>query len=228
MLRFGKYGTSDTVINTLPRISKTLGLKAGIVHYWVKHYLSNNNRILDFKELKVQRRPKSFDEDALKYIYDPAILYQWRSYSLTDRCIKIQALLGIKVSRITLANYYKKVGIRYRKAGYRYFSKDTLPEVKLEEQRLFVFRLCSFMQKGHLIVYLDETSTHLWEKGVSLWQPKNQNYNVMLNKERGKGITIAGALQSVFPPYHSFNLQKSSNAEELLQFIVQFINWVRT
>ena len=64
---------------------------------------------------------------------------------MSERCLKVQELLGVRVSRVTLAKYYKQAGIRYRKAGYRYYTTASAA-VKLEEQRKFVFRLGQHMQ----------------------------------------------------------------------------------
>ena len=110
--------------------------------------------------------------------------------------------------------------------SYTYHSEETI-EVRLQEQRKFVFRLGKLMKTGFLPVFIDETSTNLWEKGVKMWWPKNLRHKVMLNKVRGKGITIIGALQSSCEPYHSFTTCKSTTAPDFLDFIQHFISWIR-
>ena len=45
---------------------------------------------------------------------------------------------------------------------------------------------------------MDETSTHLWEKMKAFWMPKDQLIDVTLNKDRGKSITIIGAISNTW------------------------------
>ena len=72
------------------------------------------------------------------------------------------------MSRITLAKYYKLNGIRYRKPHFKYFS-DKPPELQLLEQQIFVSRLTNFMKLGKSVLFFDETSTNLWDKGEKTW-----------------------------------------------------------
>ena len=52
------------------------------------------------------------------------------------------------------------------------------------------------MQDGWQIIYLDETSTHLWEKRSRIWMPRNQPMHMRLNAERGKSRTLFGAISN--------------------------------
>lgn len=52
------------------------------------------------------------------------------------------------------------------------------------------------MQKGRQIIYMDETSTHLWEKMKSFWMPRDDLIDVGLNRERGESISIIGGISN--------------------------------
>ncbi len=49
---------------------------------------------------------------------------------------------------------------------------------------------------------------------------------MMLQKTRGTGITIIGALQSGFEPYLSYHFCKSSNADDFHEFLESYIDWI--
>ena len=48
------------------------------------------------------------------------------------------------------------------------------------------------------IIYIDETTTHLWEFKKKIWQPRHATIPMTyeLPKDRGSSITIIGAITS--------------------------------
>ena len=101
------------------------------------------------------------------------LLQEWATYSSRKRVALIWSQFNIKVSNTTLMSYYRQHGITFRKVGYRYKLRDTIDQHR-QAQYDFVIKLLQELQKGSNIVYIDETSTHLWEHRVKIWQPKKE------------------------------------------------------
>jgi len=141
-MRFGEYGTSNQIILKKSVIARVIGLKQMTVHYWIKKYLANGNHFPMENNRYVH--PRKLQHEHVNYIISTRTLQEWREYSLVDRCIKIMDKFGVNISRTTLAKTYKSHGIRYRKPGYAYYSKE-LPIHKLQEQQKFVVRLVKYM-----------------------------------------------------------------------------------
>jgi hypothetical protein len=51
-----------------------------------------------------------------------------------------------------------------------------------DEKIIFLRKLLGHMHAKRQIIYMDETSTHLWEKMKSFWMPKDDLIDVKLNK----------------------------------------------
>ena len=66
----------------------------------------------------------------------------------------------------------------------------------VNEKVEFLRALLKLKRQGTQIIYMDETSTHLWEKLSSVWMPKNELIDVTLNKDRGKSITVIGGISN--------------------------------
>ena len=71
------------------------------------------NKNIDLSKLKWKLDPKD-----LEYILDPNRLKAWAAFSLNKRCALINQELGKKISRFTLAKYYKKNNVKYIKPDY--------------------------------------------------------------------------------------------------------------
>jgi hypothetical protein len=54
----------------------------------------------------------------MEYILDPARLDEWKAFSLNKRCAMIYGKFKKKITRTTLAKYYKKNKIRFKKPDY--------------------------------------------------------------------------------------------------------------
>ena len=106
---------------------------------------------------------------------------------------------GIKISRTTLLNIYNEKGVVRRKASFKFNRRLRSPFQAKGERVDFLEKLLNHMRNGKQIIYMDETSTHLWEKMKSFWMPKDALIDVTLNKERGKSITIIGGISNKWP-----------------------------
>ena len=71
-----------------------------------------------------------------------------------------------------------------------------------------------------MIVYTDESSFNMWMKMKSTWMNTSEPVKIILNKNRGQGITVIGAIsEQLSKPL--FMLAKSTNSEEFMTFLKQ-------
>ena len=75
------------------------------------------------------------------------------------------------------------------------------------------------------IIYIDETSTNLWEKRAKLWQPKDKSLPMVIQKTRdmGSNVTIIGGI-SLKMEKMFFQLVNTTNKENVENFFKKFHN----
>jgi len=71
-----------------------------------------------------------------------------------------------------------------------------------------------------VVVYTDESSFNMWIKMRSTWMNTEQPVKIILNKHRGNGITVIGAIGELLAT-PLFMLAKSTNSEEFMAFLRQ-------
>lgn len=64
--------------------------------------------------------------------------------------------------------FYKINNISFRSIAYKFRNKDTEAD-RREQQREFVVMLSREIELGSNVIYMDETSTNLWEHRVKTW-----------------------------------------------------------
>ena len=95
---------------------------------------------------------------------------------------------------ITLRRYYIKFKVKYIRPNYTYWKsfaeKNSLKEKQLE----FVQQLGSAIYDNYYdeIVYIDETTFHLWQKLSRCWVTSGMKLSLI--KTRGPSITVIGAI----------------------------------
>lgn len=63
-----------------------------------------------------------------------------------------------------LANYYHRMGVSYRQPTFRYFSKGSrAPEIRENQMRFARDLVRAMMERDTEIIYIDETTFHLWQ-----------------------------------------------------------------
>ena len=82
------------------------------------------------------------------------------------------------------------------------------------------------MQEGKDIIYLDETSTHMWEKRSRIWMPKENPIYLRLKKDRGCSRTIIGAICLKFPKMRYMICDKTNitNFRDFLDIIAKDVD----
>jgi hypothetical protein len=56
--------------------------------------------------------------------------------------------------------------------------------------------LLEYYKQNTEIIYIDESTTNLWQKPGRLWIPKQHPFKVKIANSRGEGVTIIGAISS--------------------------------
>lgn len=63
-----------------------------------------------------------------------------------------------------MANYYERLGVRFRKPQITYVQKEMNEEELVADQKRFSIELVSQLKKGlREIIYVDETTFNLWQ-----------------------------------------------------------------
>ena len=84
----------------------------------------------------------------------------------------------------------------------------------------FAVTLARLIQQEALIVYTDESSFNMWMKMKATWMSASDPIKITLNKHRGNGITVIGAIsEQLSKPL--FMMASSTNAEEFATFLKQ-------
>ena len=85
---------------------------------------------------------------------------------------------------------------------------------------IFISHLAQYVEQNKEIIYIDETSTHLWEIKKKIWQPRHATIPMTydLPKERGSNVTVIGAITSKSDKLY-FLVRKTTNIEYVKDFI---------
>ena len=102
----------------------------------------------------------------------------------------------VDISITLLRNIYLENNIVRRKASFKFNRKLNTPFQFLGEKVKFLGKLLKYFIEDRQIIYMDETSTHLWEKMKGFWMPKDDLIDITLNKERGHSRTIIGGISN--------------------------------
>ena len=124
----------------------------------------------------------------------------------------------LEISRTLLLNIYKANGVVRRKASFKFNRRLRSDFQQTDEKIIFLRKLLVHMHAKRQIIYMDETSTHLWEKMKSFWMPKDDLIDVKLNKERGKSITIIGGISNQWDRM-KFVIGKKTNIPTVKRFL---------
>ena len=82
----------------------------------------------------------------------------------------------------------------------------------------FAVQLAKVIGAGTPLVYFDEASFNLWLRNRKTWTPSIEPIKYVLNKNRGKGITVMGAI-SPHLGKPLFTLETSTNSNAFCQFL---------
>ena len=121
----------------------------------------------------------------------------------------------------TIRYIYHKAGIRYIRAAKEYHRKEVIALGSSNEpQKEFARKLAKLRKdKAKYVIYIDETSFNSWEVPKKTWACPSKPISIRLNKRRGKGVTIYGAIgEAVNGVLHM--VSRSTNKKDFVRFLV--------
>lgn len=138
---------------------------------------------------------QKLSSEQVKWLIDPETLTSMSHLSLKLRANRVKDKLGLdKFSEATLWRYYARYGVKYKRPDYTYWKSRAENLALIEKQFDFVQRLSSLIKESHYdeIIYLDETTFHLWHKVSRCWLRPGMKLSML--KYRGPSITVIGAI----------------------------------
>ena len=110
---------------------------------------------------------------------------------MQQRCILIEKDFGLKLSLKGLQQFYERNGVRYLAVGYIY---SQAIRRSTEAVEAFAMRLAKTIAEGVPLLYFDEASFNLWLRNRRTWTPRVDPVKYPIGRNRGKGITVMGAI----------------------------------
>jgi hypothetical protein len=159
---------------------------------------------------------RKIQEGITKFLLRNEVLQTWSGYTLRQRCIMLREQKGIDINLSTLYDFYKKHGVNYYKCSTTYAPKH--PAKYDENRRKFALKLSSMIIKGAAVLYFDESSFNAWLRRDHTWSHAKHPVKMVVNRTRGKGITILGTIGSVMSRPVLMQAAATSR-EELLKYI---------
>jgi len=153
-------------------------------------------------------------------------LRQQKNLTLEQRCqvIKEKWPHIQKITRPTLANIYRRHKVGNYKPGYKFCLGRKMDEEKFVcKKQDFLKKLWGHMRQHKRIIYLDETSTMMWEQRSRIWMPRDQPIHMRLQRDRGRSRTVIGAICQEWPfmKFHVTDKTNSACFNTFLKYIIQ-------
>lgn len=140
--------------------------------------------------------------------------------SLKERAAVVRERFGLATfGASTLQGYYMRHGVRYKRPDYRYWkSRAENAELKAK-QYSFVEALGTIIRDRAYddVVYIDETTFHLWQKASRCWI--RPGMKLPMHKNRGPSLTVIGAISEARGLVHYTAFAGSNNADTFAVFL---------
>ena len=155
----------------------------------------------------------------MNYIKNPKTLQEWSHLSLQERAALVRDKFDLpRFSANTLRDYYHRCKVKYRKPQFIYVKKERSLRQISDDQQQFCKKLSRLLMAGHdEVIYIDETTFHLWMHPSRCWVTRDMS--LTLPTERGKSITLIGALSAQRGLVHYSIFEGSNNTETFLDFL---------
>ena len=172
--------------------------------------------------MKIKRtgvQPK-LSKEQVDWITSPDTLQEMAHLSMPRRCAVIRERFQLPTLAVnTLRWYYKLCGVKYQRPHYRFWrSPDDIQKTRTVQFE-FVQALGTMIKERSYneIVYVDETSFHLWMKTSKCWL--RQGMRLCLQQNRGPSVTVIGAISEERGLVHSKVFVGSNNSDHFLDFL---------
>ena len=218
-VHFFRYGTeepSNLRIRTFKEVSVLAKLPIATCYHALKRYERDGYRFVDRRRMNFRKAwpdKVKIKGQIAEYLLNPNVLNSWAGFSLKKRCHELSKL-GVNVMTDTLSKFYKRNKVRYVVCKYQYQQAKKHPPSKLQA---FAIELAKRTAAGENIVYFDETSCNMWMRRRMTWSSQAKPVKFQLNKLRGKGVTILGAIGEYLPKA-VFTLAPTTNKEHVVAF----------
>ena len=85
--------------------------------------------------------------------------------------------------------------------------------------------MAKILDSGREIIYIDETSTNLWEFKRKIWQPRNTvlPMSYILPKTRGSNVTVIGAITNLKSNIF-YHIGETTNIDNFFEFLKMLQN----
>ena len=123
--------------------------------------------------------------------------------------------MGLVVRPPTLSKFYRRNNVRYVVCKYQYQQARKHPPGLV---RSFAIELARRTSAGENIVYFDESSCNMWMRKRTTWSSGLRPVKFPLNKVRGKGVTVFGAIGECLPKA-VLTLAPTTNKEHVMAFL---------
>jgi transposase len=138
------------------------------------------------------------------------------------RVFELKRVKGVELSRVTLAKFYRKHGVRNTPVPWHFYSRKT-EEERIQEQYRWVIDMCRYQKAGKELVFIDETSVCVWDRPKRTWMYRNDPISYVLPKDRAANITILGAISTRWPGL-IYSLSHSTNKEAVERLLKRVFN----
>ena len=141
---------------------------------------------------------------------------------MRERVLAVERKYQVKISRTLLFNIYCEHGIRRKEPAFK-FTLGKRTEAGLQILiRVYVKDLIYYMRTNKMIIYIDQTSTHLWEKLGKFYMPVDDPIDLRFKSSRGSSVTVMGAISSKWTE-GEFKICEKTNGANVLEFFRQLL-----
>ena len=167
-----------------------------------------------------KHRPCKVSEELALWITSKEVLEFQRFMTMKERCHQISLMTEppLHISTNLLLRLYRRHKCVRRNASYKFNRRFDTEMHQTKANIDFLHKLLRHMRDERQIIFMDETSTHLWEKLKSFWMPKDDLIDVRLNRDRGSSITIIGGISTHFDRMKYITCQ-GTKAENFQKFL---------
>ena len=103
---------------------------------------------------------------------------------------------NVKISWQALRRFYIKHKVRFLASNYVYQQALGLDRNLILD---FALKLAQLVHSGKNIVYFDEAAFNMWLRPRKTWQDPSHPVQLVINKDRGKNVTVYGAIGDCLP-----------------------------
>ena len=169
------------------------------------------------RKMPQKRGPVKMTREIIDHITDPKILRGWAHLNLEERCCLVEAKFGVKMTGQALGWWYRKNGVTKTRPQYKFLG--ALKRKRLRSEQVdWCYDISKFMRRGFDIVWIDETTTNLWDCQSKVWQQRGDPLTIYRSSDRGKSQTIIGGLFMKSAELR-WSFAKSTNKEDFLEFL---------